>query len=221
MALTATAAPPVRDDVVARLGLRDPEVVIAGFDRPNLHLGVRVHLGGDRRAAEVVERVVELAAAGDGRGLVYRATRRTTEDFAAALAARGVGAAAHHGGLGRAARDDVHRRFHDGEVPVVVATSAFGMGIGRPDVRFVVHAASPPRSTSTTSRRGGAGATASPPSSSCTTTTATWTCSASSPPAAPGPTRWRRPSARSPASRAPASRCGRPAACRPSGWRRR
>jgi ATP-dependent DNA helicase RecQ len=143
VALTATAAPPVRDDVVQRLGLRDPEVVVAGFDRPNLHLAVQVHAGRGTRDAEVVERVVELAAAGDGRGLVYCTTRRTTEEFAAALAARGVATAAYHGGLGRAARDEVHERFRDGVAPVVVATSAFGMGIDQPDVRFVVHAASP------------------------------------------------------------------------------
>ncbi len=143
VALTATAAPPVRDDVIERLGLHDPAVVVAGFDRPNLHLAVRIHVGRDTRDAEVVERVVELAARGDGRGLVYCTTRRTTEEFTAALVARGVAAAAYHGGLGRAARDDVHERFRSGDAPVVVATSAFGMGIDQPDVRFVVHAASP------------------------------------------------------------------------------
>jgi ATP-dependent DNA helicase RecQ len=142
VALTATAAPPVRADIVARLGLRDHHEVLTSFDRPNLHLTARLYADSAQRRAEVVERVVELG----GPGLVYCATRKNTVAYAEALTGRGVAAAAYHAGLKRAQRDDVHRRFMDGDqerLDVVVATSAFGMGIDKPDVRFVLHAASP------------------------------------------------------------------------------
>jgi ATP-dependent DNA helicase RecQ len=143
VALTATAAPPVRRDIVERLGLRDPEEVVAGFDRPELHLTGRLHADDDRRRAEVVERAVELGAQAGGTGLLYCATRKDTAAYAEALTARGVRAAAYHAGLARRERDEVHRAFMDGELDVVAATSAFGMGIDKADVRFVLHAASP------------------------------------------------------------------------------
>jgi ATP-dependent DNA helicase RecQ len=139
VALTATAAPPVRTDIVERLGLRDHHEVVASFDRPELHLGAHHHADADQRRAEVEQRAVELS----GPGLVYCATRKDTAAYAEALGARGVRAAAYHAGLSRAARADVHERFMDGRLDVVVATSAFGMGIDKPDVRFVLHAATP------------------------------------------------------------------------------
>jgi ATP-dependent DNA helicase RecQ len=139
VALTATAAPPVRADIVARLNLRDHHEVVAGFDRENLHLSARLYLDQRRRRDEVVDRVLELS----GTGLVYAATRRDTTAYAEDLTARGVRAAAYHAGMRRPERDDVHERFLSGELRVVVATSAFGMGIDKPDVRFVLHAASP------------------------------------------------------------------------------
>jgi ATP-dependent DNA helicase RecQ len=142
VALTATAAPPTRDDIVARLGLRDPAQVVASFDRPNLHLAAHLFVDDDTRRREVVERGVELSA--DGRaGLVYCATRKDTNAYAEQLRARGVGAAPYHAGMKGADRDDVHERFRTGELQVIVATSAFGMGIDKPDVRFVLHAAAP------------------------------------------------------------------------------
>jgi ATP-dependent DNA helicase RecQ len=139
IALTATAAPPVRADIVERLGLRDHREVLASFDRPELHLAAHQYADPDQRRAEVEERVVERG----GPGLVYCATRKDTVAYAEALASRGVAAAAYHAGLKRAAREDVHERFLDGGLTVVVATSAFGMGIDKPDVRFVLHAAAP------------------------------------------------------------------------------
>lgn len=142
VALTATAAPPVRADIVERLGLRDPREVTAGFDRPNLHLAAALHADEDLRDAEVVERVAELVAGG-GSGLLYCATRTATARHTEALTARGIRAATYHAGMRRADRDRVHEEFRSGAADVVVATSAFGMGIDRPDVRFVVHAASP------------------------------------------------------------------------------
>ncbi|WP_219414103.1 RecQ family ATP-dependent DNA helicase [Pseudonocardia nigra] len=139
IALTATAAPPVRADIVERLGLREHREVITSFDRPNLYLAAHLYADADQRRAEVVERVVERA----GPGLVYCATRKDTVAYADALTERGVAAAAYHAGLKRAVRDEVHERFMNGDIDVVVATSAFGMGIDKPDVRFVLHAATP------------------------------------------------------------------------------
>jgi ATP-dependent DNA helicase RecQ len=143
VALTATAAPPVREDIVARLGLRDPTTVVASFDRPELHLTAHLFHDDDLRRREVVERVVDLCEGGGCVGLVYCATRKDTVAYTEQLAERGVRAAAYHAGMKGADRDAVHARFLDGGLAVVVATSAFGMGIDKADVRFVVHAASP------------------------------------------------------------------------------
>jgi ATP-dependent DNA helicase RecQ len=142
VALTATAAPPTREDIVARLGLRDPTQVVASFDRPNLHLTGHLFHDDDLRRREVVERTVELSAGG-ATGLVYCSTRKDTEAHAETLRRRGVPAAEYHAGMKGADRDRVHEGFLSGGIGVVVATSAFGMGIDKPDVRFVVHAASP------------------------------------------------------------------------------
>jgi ATP-dependent DNA helicase RecQ len=91
----------------------------------------------------VVDRAAALAAENHGRGLVYCAARAETGRLAEALRSRGIAAEAYHAGLGRARREAVHDRFSSGATTVVVATSAFGMGIDQPDVRFVLHAASP------------------------------------------------------------------------------
>jgi ATP-dependent DNA helicase RecQ len=146
VALTATAAPPTRDDIAARLGLRDPARVVASFDRPNLHLAAHLFHDDDLRRREVVERTADLSAqepSGTGTGLVYCATRKDTVAYADELRSRGVRAAAYHAGMKGVDRDDVHARFLDGRLDVVVATSAFGMGIDKPDVRYVLHAAAP------------------------------------------------------------------------------
>jgi ATP-dependent DNA helicase RecQ len=143
LALTATAAPPVRADMLRRLGLTDPVEVIGSFDRPNLHLAAVLHVDEDQRRAAVADRAAVLAEENRGRGLVYCAARAETGRLAEALRSRGVAAEAYHAGLGRARREAVHDRFTSGATAVVVATSAFGMGIDQPDVRFVLHAASP------------------------------------------------------------------------------
>jgi ATP-dependent DNA helicase RecQ len=142
LALTATASPPVREDVAERLHLRDAAVIVRGFSRSNIRLEVeRAVEEQDKLRAVVGRTVAEVEKArGTGNGIVYVATRRRTTELADALAERGVRAAAYHGGMRRAERDDAQHRFTEGEVDVVVATSAFGMGIDKPDVRFVLHA---------------------------------------------------------------------------------
>ena len=138
IALTATAAPPVRAEIVERLHLRDPVVIVTGFDRPEIRLSVERFADARDKDAALVERTVGLAS-GDRSGIVYVATRRRSEELAAGLEDAGVRAAAYHAGMSGRQRDGVHDRFLAGELGVVVATTAFGMGIDKPDVRFVLH----------------------------------------------------------------------------------
>ncbi|WP_409330328.1 RecQ family ATP-dependent DNA helicase [Trujillonella humicola] len=140
LALTATAAPPVRAEIVERLGMRDPAVVVAGFDRPEIRLEVEQHADASGKHQAVLDRV--LSEIGEGRvpGIVYSATRKGTEELATDLTERGLRARAYHAGLRKADREDTQRAFMDDELDVVVATTAFGMGIDKPDTRFVVHA---------------------------------------------------------------------------------
>ncbi|HEX6027191.1 MAG TPA: RecQ family ATP-dependent DNA helicase, partial [Solirubrobacter sp.] len=139
LALTATAAPPVRDEIVERLGLRDPVVLIRGFDRPNLRFSVeRFHgeQGAERKLRAVENRIAESRPP----GIVYVATRRQAEELADSLCDRSLRAASYHAGMKSGERDDVQERFMDGDLDVVVATTAFGMGIDKADVRWVYHA---------------------------------------------------------------------------------
>ena len=136
LALTATASPPVREEIVSRLRLRDVQQVVSGFDRPNLHLEVQAYRDDDQRRNAVV-----LRAMGEAKpGLVYTATRKSAEQYAESLGELGIDAAAYHAGMRAADREDVHERFLRGDLDVVVATTAFGMGIDKADVRFVLHA---------------------------------------------------------------------------------
>lgn len=136
LAMTATASHEVRDDIVARLGLVDPVVLVQGFDRPNISLRVDSYAKkGEKRDALL--RRVEFA---EKPGIVYAATHKNAESIAEELCARGVQAAAYHGGMKAQDRDAIQNRFMAGEVPVIVATNAFGMGVDKPDIRFVYHA---------------------------------------------------------------------------------
>jgi len=136
LAMTATGSGPVRQEIVERLGMRDPLVIGRGFDRPNLTLEVVRHTGDADKRDAVVEQVAALPVP----GLLYVATRRETAWYADELTHRGRRTAAYHAGLRASDREAVHAAFLSGELDVVVATNAFGMGIDKPDVRFVVHA---------------------------------------------------------------------------------
>lgn len=138
LAVTATATPPVRRAIESVLGLRDPVRVQGSFDRPNLAWRVRrVRSEADRWTA------LRLALRRPGAALVYAPTRRTVEAVRDALARRGIVAEAYHAGLVADERARVQDRFLAGEVRVVVATNAFGMGVDKADVRQVVHWAPP------------------------------------------------------------------------------
>ena len=144
IALTATAALPVRRDIVRRLGLRDHREVIASFDRPNLRLVVESYLDDGEKAESVLDRVATLVEDPASRpGLVYAATRKDAQWYADEFTRRGIRVDVYHAGIKAAHRDRVHQRFLSNELDAVVATSAFGMGIDKPDVRFVVHASVP------------------------------------------------------------------------------
>ncbi len=136
VALTATAAPPVRQEIVDRLRLRDPLCVVRGFDRPNLHLAVSQPRSDEAKRDAVVVR----AAAEAKPGIVYTATRKDAVSYAGALGELGLRACAYHAGMKASDREQAHEAFMADELDVVVATTAFGMGIDKPNVRFVLHA---------------------------------------------------------------------------------
>ncbi len=138
LGLTATASPAVRDEIVEWLRLRDPLIVARGFDRPNLYLDVRT-FADDRSKRDAAIALAASSTGADAAGIVYVATRRAAEELADAITATGVRGAAYHAGLGTRQRHAVQDAFMDGATHVVVATIAFGMGIDKRDVRFVVH----------------------------------------------------------------------------------
>lgn len=132
VAVTATATPQVRADIADQLRLKEPSVTVRGFDRPNIVWSV--FQTSDRRGQ--VKRVLEGVP---GSGILYAATRRTVEDWASWLEGEGVAAAAYHGGMSSDLRERVQGKWISGDIRVITATNAFGMGIDKPDVRFVVH----------------------------------------------------------------------------------
>jgi ATP-dependent DNA helicase RecQ len=140
LALTATAAPPVRDEILELLGMRRPNVVVRGFDRPNLRLEVQRFHEASKKHGALVERVREVAGAGGTPGIVYCATKRAAEELAAELRDLGVRADVYHGGLSAKKRERRQQAFMESDgIDVMVATIAFGMGIDKPDIRFVFH----------------------------------------------------------------------------------
>jgi ATP-dependent DNA helicase RecQ len=140
LALTATAAPPVQADITRALRMDRPAVVVTGFDRPNLSLAARPTRPNLPEAQAVDDRVVEVVIAHQTPALVYALTHQRCEALADRLRHVAFTAAAYHAGLPATDRATVQDRFFRGSLDVVVATSAFGMGIDKPDVRTVVHA---------------------------------------------------------------------------------
>jgi ATP-dependent DNA helicase RecQ len=139
LALTATATPRVREDILRSLKMRSPEVVVTSFNRPNLTY--RVHSAKEKKhKLPLILDVVRRAAPP---GIVYATTRKECEELAAHLRRSGVDAAAYHAGMGPTERSDVQERFMTDELSMVVATIAFGMGVDKPNVRFVVHSSVP------------------------------------------------------------------------------
>lgn len=134
-ALTATATARVRRDIVRLLGLRDPYEAVTGFDRPNLFFGVE-RLEPKRKLARIASYALEHAAES---GIVYCSTRKDVEKLHEALVAAGVRATRYHAGLSTAERQENQRAFIADDAPVMVATNAFGMGIDKSNVRYVIH----------------------------------------------------------------------------------
>ena len=139
LALTATATPRVRQDILRSLRMREPEVVVTSFNRPNLTY--RVFSAKEKK--DKLPLILEVIRNSPPPGIVYGTTRKECEELAASLKRAGVDAAHYHAGMGAAERSSVQERFMTDELDVVVATIAFGMGVDKPNVRFVVHASVP------------------------------------------------------------------------------
>jgi len=139
LALTATATPRVRQDILRSLGMREPKVVVTSFNRPNLTYRVL----SAREKKDKLPLILDVIRSSSPPGIVYGTTRKECEELASSLKRSGVNAAYYHAGLGAAERSSVQERFMTDELDVVVATIAFGMGVDKPNVRFVVHASVP------------------------------------------------------------------------------
>jgi ATP-dependent DNA helicase RecQ len=139
VALTATATPDVRKDIIQQLALRDPEVVVGGFDRTNL----TYHVVSVRNQTEKDKAAIAWLRDAPGASVVYAPTRKAVERITAVLVHAGVRAVGYHGGLHESLRRRTQEAFMKSVSRVIVATSAFGMGIDKPDVRLVVHHAMP------------------------------------------------------------------------------
>jgi len=135
LALTATATPYVRSDIVQQLGLDRPQTFVSGFDRPNLSIEV-VHTEKER---EKMARIRSLAREIPGSGIIYASTRKAVEQVGNKLKALDLGVSVYHAGMTDSLRMRAQDDFMSGRTQMIVATNAFGMGIDKPDIRFVVH----------------------------------------------------------------------------------
>jgi RecQ family ATP-dependent DNA helicase len=143
MALTATATPVVAREIAERLGLRDPLLIHSGFDRPNLSFDV-LHFAGSGAVARKLATLTAILEMPESRpAIVYAGTRKQVDDVTAGLCQLGMGAVGYHAGMEPEARHEAQRRFLNNEAEIVVATTAFGMGVDKPNVRTVVHYAVP------------------------------------------------------------------------------
>jgi ATP-dependent DNA helicase RecQ len=139
LALTATATPRVRDDMLRSLKMRDPKVVVTSFNRPNLTYRVL----SAKEKKHKLPLILEVIRSSPPPGIVYATTRKECEELATNLRRSGIDAAAYHAGMGAAQRSEVQERFMTDELSVVVATVAFGMGVDKANVRFVIHSSVP------------------------------------------------------------------------------
>mgnify|MGYP002777061911 FL=1 len=136
LALTATAAPPIQQEIVNHLGMSKPTIIVEGFDRPNIWLAAERYDDEQEKLEALCDRVGQT----DKPGIIYAATRKRTEDIAQRLIDVGIAAQFYHAGMKASEREHVETAFMQDEVDVLVATTAFGMGVDKPNVRFVFHA---------------------------------------------------------------------------------
>lgn len=132
IALTATATPQVAEDIMNRLGFEERTLIKSGFERPNLSYIVR-------KCEDKLGQLLSVCSNVAGTGIVYVRNRKKTEELAAFLAANGISSSYYHAGLGTDSRTDRQEKWKSDKIRVMVCTNAFGMGIDKPDVRFVVH----------------------------------------------------------------------------------
>jgi ATP-dependent DNA helicase RecQ len=136
IALTATATPKVQSDIVDNLGLRKPQIFISSFNRPNLYYEIRPKVNKD----STIKSIVRFIQDNKGKsGIIYTLNRKTTEELADMLMANNIKAVAYHAGMDSKIRADRQDQFMNEDVQVIVATIAFGMGIDKPDIRYVIH----------------------------------------------------------------------------------
>lgn len=136
IALTATATPKVQSDIVQNLGLRNPEIFISSFNRPNLHYEILPKIKKSQTDESIVRFIKSMKTKS---GIIYTLNRKTTEELADILNANGIKAVAYHAGLDSKLRTERQDLFLNEDVQVICATIAFGMGIDKPDIRFVIH----------------------------------------------------------------------------------
>lgn len=136
IALTATATPKVQSDIIQNLGLKDPKIFISSFNRPNLYYEVVPKVKKEQTLKNIVKFVAQHR---NKSGIIYTLNRKTTEEIADVLNANGIKAAAYHAGLDSKIRSERQDKFLNEQIQVIVATIAFGMGIDKPDIRFVIH----------------------------------------------------------------------------------
>lgn len=135
VALTATATLEVRNDIIKQLNLENPDVIVTGFARENIQFGV-IHSSTNRKVDFILDAI---SGSGGGSGIVYVGTRNKADEIVERLLENGIEAVAYHAGMDSESRDWVQNNFMSGKAQVVVATNAFGMGINKSDIRFVIH----------------------------------------------------------------------------------
>ncbi len=136
IALTATATPKVQSDIIKNLGLREPKVFLSSFNRPNLYYEIQPKIKKEDTLKSIVKFIVQNKGKS---GIIYTTNRKTTEELAALLSQNNIKAVAYHAGIDAKVRADRQDQFLNEDVQVIVATIAFGMGIDKPDIRFVIH----------------------------------------------------------------------------------